>query len=549
MVISPVSARRVTVAHLLLLSLLLLALVLPRWQSENFTDTDAAVHAMTGVFFLDLAHDRPAPRDFMRYAQEYYAHYPALGLVIYPPLVQLALVPFYAVFGIAPNVARGMILLFALLHIVIFYFLVRRFTTPITALFAGLLVVSNPDMIRWSSEVMLEVPSLVFMTGALYAWLLYREDGHPRYCYYAWILATAAVYSKQTAGFVIVPMVLDSLFRRGIRSTLQDRHLAMSVLVSAVLIAPLAWATLRFGSYGTAQLDPATFGRSPATFGYWTEWMGKLNEVVSWPILALAAISTPAWWRSPRRGFGIFWILVFTAWYAMFSSLPVKTLRFATFIVPAWCVLASLSQTASPRRMGGIFLKRLAWIVPVFLLWEAFLIPAPVLSGIGAVAEFTVARANGRPVLFDDHESANFIYEVRRRTSRSERALVLRGSKMITATSGEWRSYPQITTPGQFIAFLNRTGVEWILAEDDPGTRLHLAHTQWLREALAGDSFVMDQRFPIQSTIPEYTATSIQAYRYRAAPPAPDSGVLEIFVPSANLTVRVPLKRNEARSR
>ncbi len=549
--------------HLVALAALLVALVVPRWSSPQFTDTDAAVHAMTGVFFLDLAADRPAPGELMRYAQEYYAHYPALGLVIYPPLVPLSFAPAYALFGISATTARAVILLYAILFAWSLYFWVRREAGSAAGIAAAILAAMNPEAIRWSSEVMLEIPACAFMTLALWAWSSWLDSGPPHRtsplqarpvrsrplgAFAAVLALVAAIHAKQTAGFIALPMAIELVRRRGLAG-LKSPTPWLAAGFGLALLLPLAALTRKFGAYGTVQLDPATYGLSPWTIDYWTQWARQLPDVVPGAVLIAAILALVLRRYRGRMNLVVPALSWFATWYVVFSWIPIKTLRFATFALPALGAVGSLllarpfADELPKDRRGG----RIIGIVCVLtVLYAGSESAAPTLGGYEAAATHAVFHSGGRPVLFDDYHSANFIYETRRQSTREEPAFVLRGSKVLTATaSGALRTYPQVTTTDSFHALLDRTGVEWIYVEDWPGDSLALEHSRWLRDHLASDTgrFALEARFPVTGSTPSFTARFLLAYRYLAAPSPPDSGVIELFVPSAGMTIQVPLKR------
>eukprot|EP01034_Spumella_vulgaris_P042091 gene42091-52177_t len=76
---------------------------------------DAPRHALNGVFVKDLIAAAPWS-DPSRYAYDYYAQYPALTILFYPPLFYAISAPFYALFG----VSEGTALLVVALHYVAF---------------------------------------------------------------------------------------------------------------------------------------------------------------------------------------------------------------------------------------------------------------------------------------------------------------------------------------------------------------------------------------------------------------------------------------------
>jgi 4-amino-4-deoxy-L-arabinose transferase-like glycosyltransferase len=111
---------------------------------EPFRNNDETRHVMTGVLVHDALRDFPEfARDPKGYTVRYYLQYPALGILVWPPL-------FYVVEGVAmlaigPTylTARLVLTCFAILAAVYFYRLVLdRFGTKVASLATGLFVFS-----------------------------------------------------------------------------------------------------------------------------------------------------------------------------------------------------------------------------------------------------------------------------------------------------------------------------------------------------------------------------------------------------------------------
>ena len=73
---------------------------------DAFSWPDAPRHALNGAFLLDFLRDHPL-HDPTGYAYNYYARYPALTILFYPPLFYVLLAVFYAVFGVSQTAAIG----------------------------------------------------------------------------------------------------------------------------------------------------------------------------------------------------------------------------------------------------------------------------------------------------------------------------------------------------------------------------------------------------------------------------------------------------------
>ena len=81
----PMSARRMTLFAVVPI-LVLVALQFATFEfSEPIFFGDENRHVMTSIFFRDLLADHPLT-GLRGYAENYYVQYPALGLLIWPPL-------------------------------------------------------------------------------------------------------------------------------------------------------------------------------------------------------------------------------------------------------------------------------------------------------------------------------------------------------------------------------------------------------------------------------------------------------------------------------
>lgn len=520
-----------------LLLLVVLALAAPGFTERSFADTDAAVHAMDGLFFLDLLRDLPAPGALKRYAVEYYARYPSLGLVIYPPLLPMLLAPLYALGGASAPVARAAVVLFALLNAAVFFRLLERRLGSLPALLATLFLVTNVEMVRWSREVMLEVPAIFFLNLAATAWLAATENGRARAYLVAFLALLAAIHTKQTAGFLLAVFLVHGVLQSGFRAFIRRKRMLLPLALFFLLLAPLGLATMRYGYYGTVQLTPSTYGRSALTLDNWLTWARLLPLVVSPGVIVLAGCGLLHVRRPGVRNLGLFMAAWFAVWYLAFSWLPIKTLRFGVFAVPPLAALAGILLAQNPSRL----LRLAAAALALFLAARGLLEPVPFVRGYEPAAAWCASIGDGRPVLFDGYHSADFVFHARA-ADPHRRMIVLRGSKMLSATaSGALKVYPVIETETGLVEMLQRYAVQRIVIEDRVDPTIELPHTRWLRRYLAAGPFVVEKEFPLETNIPFLRARRIVVYRYRDAVAKPAGRTLEIFVPSAGMTVKADI--------
>lgn len=515
-----------------LLVLLTFFLSGPALFLPGFADTDAAVHAMDGVFLMDFARAMPPPSEWRNFATDYYARHPALGIVAYPPLLSVVLAGVFAIVGISTFAARATVLAFAIATVILFHRWMSSRLSPPAALFASLLLAANAEFVTWSREVMLEVPALFFLVAAGFRWDRYIIDRRRSDAFASAIFSAAAVYAKQPAGFFVAVLVASAILSGGLRTAMRDRILWFAVALFAVLLIPLGIMTLKYGQYGTVQLSPSQYGMTYRSLSYWTAWIMNLPDVVHPVALAIAAPGLFAGNDSRRRSglVAVAWIAV---WFVIFSALPIKTNRFALLTVPPFCILAGIAYDGASR-----WLRPACWAGAALVLAVTFPKPFDFYVGSGdAASETAKLNSDHHPVLYDGYHNANFVFHMR---DVSPHTVVLRGSKMITATaSGALETYPIITTETGLVEMLNRYAVHYIAAEESP--YLILAHTRWLRSFLRAGPFQLEKSIPIATNMPVYDSKRILIYRYLDARDRPETSVLEIFVPSAGMTVRADI--------
>src|SRR5579862_2002600 len=210
------------VAPMLVLGTTVALLFVSAPRDAAFYWSDAPRHALNGVFILDLLGAAPIG-DPVGFAYRYYAQYPALTILLYPPLFYVLSAPFYWAFGVSRTTA----LLVVFLHYVAValggYRLSRYWLRPLDACAAALMLVTAPEVAFWGRQIMLEIPAFAFLVWSAVYLTAYRRDHRPSQLYAAVTLLVLAMYTKITAGFA-APVYLGLLFweRRG--ALLRDRH-------------------------------------------------------------------------------------------------------------------------------------------------------------------------------------------------------------------------------------------------------------------------------------------------------------------------------------
>jgi 4-amino-4-deoxy-L-arabinose transferase-like glycosyltransferase len=237
------SAQRLVLAAILLVTVALGARGITD-ESSVMLGGDMARYVMDGVFLHDLIEPRRLElSDLEDYAERYYARYPALSLGHHPPLLFVALVPFFAIFGVSLFAARLTALTFFVFAAWGLYSLAKRTFGWQAASWATLLFVTNVYVLRSGQYLLSEMPMVAFVLASINALLTYGDTQKAKH--FAWFVAcaVASLYAKQLAIFMAPVYIAVLVTRLGWRSLLR-RHVVILTLTGTVLVAPLAAATL-----------------------------------------------------------------------------------------------------------------------------------------------------------------------------------------------------------------------------------------------------------------------------------------------------------------
>jgi hypothetical protein len=153
------------VQGLFLVAVWLILVITYRDNDGLWFQGDAPRHALNGVFWRDLAcSDWKRPVD---YAWSYYARYPALTLANYPPFYHLVSAVGYAIFGLTPQVPKGISLLSALALVGWLWLWLRRWVSPAAGWLAASLFLM-PGIVVWMQAGMTNLLATALGMGALY---------------------------------------------------------------------------------------------------------------------------------------------------------------------------------------------------------------------------------------------------------------------------------------------------------------------------------------------------------------------------------------------
>ena len=512
-------------------------------ESSGVLGFDMARYLMDGVFIHDLIAMGGAwsPSELADTAERYYAQYPALSIGHHPPLPYVALVPFYAVFGVSVFAARLAALTWFVLATWGVYALARRLLGAQAAPWAALLFVTNLMVLRAGQYVVSEMPMLALILAAANALLSYCERRRPRDLAWFALAAVASLYAKQLAILMLPVYLVIFVTRLGWRA-LAVRHVLVLIGLALIAAVPLVVMTLTMSranvslmAYNIAGLTSGASRMEPGGI-----FRRILSNHLDTPMMIAAAAGAVMLLIQRRREAGLIllWVLAIIGGTFVFTA-GFEPARYAFAALPAYFLLAAGLATPPLRSAAGV-----AGIVvlAVALGWQAWTVRDVRPTGAGGyeeAAQFVVKESRHPVVLFDSrHDTGYFVFFVRKHDPEG-RLVVARADKLMTAPRTDKGSPSKFDTPDQIFEVIRQMGVQYVVVEER--TRGPAA-LRLLHELLKTDAFVERQRILIDSRQPEAAGIHLVVYEYRDAQPPNLDAPLQIELPLGNRAIKLTLR-------
>ncbi|HTE13926.1 MAG TPA: glycosyltransferase family 39 protein, partial [Burkholderiales bacterium] len=244
------SKVRMHTRHLIPLAAYAMAIVLALFGtlwfgsfSAGFNEPDEPSHFLNALFVRDYFRDGFGTHP-MRFATEYYLHYPKLAIGHWPP-AYYGLVGF--LFFIVPASAKTALILNAIVStspVIVIAAVINRFFGATTALLASLWYISLPAVI-WSLQYFLldqAVAAAVLAACAAWLWFAFRPT-LPRALLVA-VLCSFAVLTKGN-GWLVALFPLCHIALTGRWNLLKDKRTYLCLILALLLVVP--WYILTVG--------------------------------------------------------------------------------------------------------------------------------------------------------------------------------------------------------------------------------------------------------------------------------------------------------------
>ena len=516
-------------SHIQTLATLLAFLLIAGLHASNdglWFQGDAPRHAANGFFWWDLIGKQIL--NPMAFALSYYARYPVINPVTYPPLFYL--LEGLAFHSISPSPVVAKCLVFSFGVLAGFYTLAwaRRWMGA-AAGWAGALLALTPGVVIWTNAVMLNIPAMALGMACLYHFRSSLESRSKKQFLAALIFAAAVVLTYYPGAIVVcVCFVWELLFRCNLTRWRDKAKWAAAAL--GVAFIPLAIA-VRLAPVLSARYLPGIANlMNPRS---WTFYLTKLPSVTGVLVLVLGITGFSAGclvdrWQREAAYIGS-WIA--TPILAL-ALVPARDSRYILLLAPAFVIALFLGFEAAAELVPRRYLRwRSLLFAALFMtsIWLAARVTVPKASGFREVAAYLRQNAPADSVLYDGYHDGLFGFYIRAMDPQFQQRIVLAEELLYQygpTTSFNWVETSKAATTDDVVRILQQqSGCRWLVIEVG-------ANSEWargqrlLRQALDRPEFELVRSFPVSGT----GARRIDLYR--VVSPGPEVTTVNLYFPS-----------------
>ena len=486
---------------------------------------DAPRHATNGLFWWDYL--ASFPENPVEFALRYFARYPAINPIGYPPAFYLLEGAAFSLVAVSPFVAKGLVLSFALLAGLYLTAWLRRWVAE-EAGWGGAFLVLQPGIIAWANAVMLNVPSMALGLAALYHGRRWLEAPSSHHIYPAFFFAVLGILTYIPSGIVVF-VILAWVVAEGRWRLLGDRRALALAFISALILLPWALVVIKWAPIYVDHVFPKMSAVLRAE--RWIFFLRHLPQILSIWLLVLLVLSLMVgicdrYWRREVKLILVWGIVSYVALSYMVAREP----RYALLLAPPAVLLCVIGLSSVVRwvaaRLGGDpsrwFLAGMATVLALHVT-SASLVRVPVVDGFRAVVAFFENEAPDERIFYDGYYNGVFSFYLRAGDPDFRRGVVL-GSKLLyaTAISPNLLLTERVLSPAGVVqALRTECGCRW-LAVERKALSDRIAAAKYLRQAVTGAEFQLVRSFPIVAPL----ETQIDVYRFLLPIEKPDELVL-----------------------
>ncbi|MGA7891942.1 MAG: glycosyltransferase family 39 protein [Candidatus Sulfotelmatobacter sp.] len=520
---------------LMVLALALVAVVLLRGihKGEFSENVDETVHAATGLYIASVLHDLPL-RHPVQYTYRYYAQYPSLGIVIYPPAFYVVEGVAFSILGASVVTARLTLLFFALYGLYFWFKLVEELEDEYTAALSTVLLAFLPSVLRYEKSVMLDIPLMASCIAASYFWIVYLRRGSRHLLYWFAVFLCLAFLTKHHAVYLLLWCPITLAAQRKWDRVLNWRA-AATAAVCFIVVAPVYVLQI----YMNASLAVNLQGTAANASMQWGYYWSVLPELLGRGALVLSVLGILICLWRPKRENAVVMLAWIVSCYVIFTLIHHKEPRYILYWVPAFAYFAVAPFTRKNNvrwiRVVGIA------VVTVVVAWyavRAWAYQRDYVSGYAQLAQQLTQREGGC-VLVDMDLPGNFTFFMRA-YDPARRFVILRKALYEVRTLREWGVTEFAHNQSDVEQILKADSVRYVVVEKN--TPLHFSSQPALRELLDhSGQYKMIGTVPIESNMTDWQGRSLILYE-SAGPVVPPHGILHIKMPTLRHDIDIPFQ-------
>ena len=520
---------------LLLAAIVLVCIIIARdiHTGEFDYNVDEAQHAVTGLFVADALHDLPI-RHPVQYAYRYYAQYPAVAILHWPPLFYLFEGLSFMLFGPSVVSARLTVIFFAVVLLYQWFLLVEELQDSYTAFVCAVVLGLLPTMLVFEKTIMLEIPSLALGVAVIRHWIRYLQEGRRSSLFWFGFWLVAALLCKQTSVYLLVFCLLTVLVTKK-----WDRVFRRDMLWVAVLVTVLAgpFLVLMLLLQGNAVANDLSSHRMNGIERL-TYYARTLPATFPPALLALAVLGLLLARKWNTRGQATMMVCWIVAGYVTFSFFGQRESRFAIYWFPplVYFAVGLLTEFFQKPRLRWAMRGVAALLVAIVAL-PAWSQQRPYISGYKDIASQLVNQYHAGIVLFDGRVPGNFVFYMRALDPKRH-FVVLRKSLYADDIRPGQNSEELLHSREDLEDAFRRDGIRFVVVSEN--TPLRFGVQRILREQLQSDQFQLLGRFPISSNEASWKGESLLLYENKQWNPPADK-VLRIRMLTLPYDIVVPI--------
>lgn len=495
---------------------------------------DSNRHVVTSIFFRDFIADGQYT-DPKAYAEHYFEQYPALGLLVWPPLFHGVCGLLMLIFGTSAEVARWLVMLSFVVSCWCVYRMAHRILDDDRAVAVMILYSVTPLIFDYSRDIMLEMPALALVLVSADQFDLWLRRINRRGLYIGAVAAAFAALTRFDAA-VLLPFYFLMFVLRGGWSGLLSRHTMIASGIAVCLVGPVYLVIAREMGHlhfrqAVESVGGSVDGSANAFLAAKNLWYypAAIVEQCGWPVTILCVLGFLASFRREHRQQRSVFVALMLATYVTFSPLAELHPRHAIYWIPSavfFAVCGMENVLGAVLRFNGKPLcvsqsGRLAAAAYALLFAStatgSMRLPTYRVEGYSAAAEYVLEQTlAGDRVFFDGWWDGNFTYHMRHLDPTRSRT-VLRGDQLlydfICVPSTDFQKY--VENDRDIVAKLLEAKPEFVVLED-PQFFQAIPVAQQLRDLVKAqpEIFELIRQVPVKSSIAHLPEFHLDVMRF-----------------------------------